>query len=220
MPVLPSRPAWLPDDAALARHYGAVARYPSYRLRLTEYLARLLPERGPCTLLDVGAGDGSLGGVFQTWRPETSVVGVETFVRDRKWRSDAIPLVQFDGDHLPFGDRRFDDALLSNVLHHTGDPRRVLHEVRRVTRRRIIIKDHLARGTLDRWKLAALDIAGNRRFGASTTGDYLDDARWAALFAELAPTAIGRHDALSFRTGAFERAFPNRLEIIFTLDFA
>jgi SAM-dependent methyltransferase len=216
--MLAQRPAWLPADDVLARHYGDVSRYPYYRLQLTQYLARLLPERGPCTVIDVGAGDGTLGSVFHTYRPETRVVGVETFVRDERWRTGRIPMVRFDGRHLPFADRSFDIALLSNVLHHTGDQLAVLREVCRVTRGTVVIKDHLSRGTLDRWKLAFLDVLGNRRFGASTTGDYLSDAQWQAMFDAVGARRVHRYDALSFRTGPLAWAFGNGLEIIFALE--
>jgi hypothetical protein len=220
--MLADRPAWLPPERELAEYYGHVAAYPYYRLQLTQYIARLLPAEGPCRLIDVGAGDGSLGGVFQRWRPATRVLGVETFLRRRKWRFDAIPLVQFDGARLPFPDASFDCALLSNVLHHVGGTAAqlaALREVRRVTRRRIIVKDHRARHALDRAKLAFLDVAGNRRFGASTTGDYQSDRQWKEILDALDPRAVERYGALSFRNGWLERVFGNELEIVFALDF-
>ena len=216
--ILAHRPGWLPPDDVLAKHFGDVSRYPYYRLQLTQYLARLLPERGACSMIDVGAGDGTLGGVFRNWRPDTTVVGVETFVRDERWMTGAIPMVRFDGRRLPFADRSFDVALLSNVLHHTGDQLAVLREVCRVTRGTVIIKDHLSRNLFDRWRLAFLDVMGNLRFGASTTGEYLSDAQWAAMFQAVGARKVHRYDALSFRTGLLERAFGNHLEIIFALE--
>lgn len=216
--MLPGRPPWLPSDEVLSRHFGDVSRYPYYRLQLTQYIARLLPERGTCTVVDVGAGDGTLGGVFHTWRPDTSVVGVETFVRDERWRTGRIPMVRFDGRTLPFPDRHFDVALLANVLHHAGDQAAVLREVCRVTRGRVIIKDHLSRNAFDHWRLALLDVLGNRRFGASTRGEYLGDAEWDAMFRAAGARHVHRFDALSFRTGLLERLFGNHLEIIFALE--
>ena len=75
--ALPVRPSWLPADRELRAFLGDSALYPFYRLRLVEYIARLLPFRGPCHVLDVGAGDGSLGTLFERFRPRTSVIGVE-----------------------------------------------------------------------------------------------------------------------------------------------
>ena len=45
--TLPVRPSWLPPDGELRAFLGDSALYPFYRLRLVEYIARLLPSRGP-----------------------------------------------------------------------------------------------------------------------------------------------------------------------------
>lgn len=216
--MLSYRPPWLPDRATLQEFYGKTTAYPYYRLQLTEYITRLLPESGACSVIDVGAGDGYLGAVMQTFRPDTMVVGVETYVRELK--RSGFQLVQFDGRTLPFQNKTFDVALLSNVLHHTGDQLAVLREVCRVTRRRVIIKDHLCRNAFDRWRLAFLDVAGNWRFGASTTGDYLNREQWNAMFASTEHDSVTWLEDLSFRQGALERVFGNRLEVMFALDLS
>ena len=216
--MLPTRPAWLPAPDALGRFYGKTTAYPYYRLQLTEYISRLLPATGSCRVVDVGAGDGYLGAAMQTFRPDTAVVGVETQVREIT--HSGFHLVVFDGRRLPFPDGAFDLALLSNVLHHADDQPALLAEVCRVTRRRVIIKDHLCRSALDRWKLAALDVLGNWRFGADTRGDYLSPAEWALMFAALPGASVTWYDELSFRRGALARVFANDLEVIFALDLA
>jgi SAM-dependent methyltransferase len=126
--------------------------------------------------------------------------------------------VVFDGRHLPFADGNFDVAILSNVLHHADDQPALFAETCRVTRQRVIIKDHLARHRFDRWKLAALDIAGNRRFGADTQGDYLDRSQWSEMFALVPSARVTWYEGLSFRTGPLELAFGNELEVLFTVD--
>jgi len=167
-------------------------------------------------VIDVGSGDGYLGAVFQTFRPGTRVTGAETHVRELT-RSGFEPVV-YDGRHLPFGDRTFDVAILANVLHHADDQRALFAEACRVTRQRVIIKDHLKASTLDHWKLAVLDVLGNRRFGADTQGDYLDRAGWTALFATHPRARVSWHEGLSFRTGPLELAFGNELEVLFSVD--
>jgi len=216
--MLPSRPAWLPDATALRDFYGRTTAYPYYRLQVTDYIGRLLPAATDDTLkvIDVGSGDGYLGAVFQTFRPHTKVVGVETHVRELT-RPGFEPVV-FDGLHLPFPDRAFDVAILSNVLHHADDQAALFSETCRVTRQRVVIKDHLAASTLDHWKLAVLDILGNRRFGADTQGDYLDRAGWNALFAAVPRARANWYEGLSFRTGPLALAFGNELEILFAVD--
>lgn len=215
-----SRPAWLPSDSRLREFYGATTAYPYYRLQVTDYIARLLPpvepSAGTLEVIDIGSGDGYLGAVMQTFRPHTRVTCVETHVRAHT-RPGFEPVV-FDGRHLPFADRSFDVAILSNVLHHADDQAAVFAESCRVARRRVIIKDHLARHFLDRWKLAALDIAGNRRFGADTQGDYLDRAQWSAMFATVPSARVTWLEGLSFRTGPLATAFGNELEVMFAVD--
>ena len=217
---LPVRPEWLPAPSALRDFYGATSAYPYYRLQVTDYIARLLPAidplAAPLEVIDVGSGDGYLGAVLQSFRPGTRVTGVETHVRALT-RPGFEPVV-FDGRRLPFGDRTFDVAILSNVLHHADDQPALFAETCRVTRRRVIIKDHLARHALDRWKLAALDIAGNRRFGADTQGDYLDREQWASIFARVPSARVTWYQGLSFRTGPLELAFGNELEVLFAVD--
>jgi len=219
---LPSRPSWLPSPEALRDFYGATSAYPYYRLQVTDYIGRLLPppdsSGAPLRVIDVGSGDGYLGAVMQTFRPGTHVTGVETQVRALT-RPGFEPVV-FDGLHLPFADQSFDVAILSNVLHHADDQPALFTETCRVTRSRVIIKDHLARHLLDRWKLAALDIAGNRRFGADTQGDYLDRSQWSAMFARVPAARVTWYEGLSFRTGPLELAFGNELEVIFAVDLA
>lgn len=217
--MLPSRPAWLPDAATLREFYGRTTAYPYYRLQVTDYIGRLLPEQGSrdtLNVIDVGSGDGYLGAVFQTFRPGTRVVGVETQVRTLT-RPGFEPVV-FDGRRLPFPDRAFDVAILSNVLHHADDQAALFAETCRVTRRRVVIKDHLAASRLDHWKLAVLDILGNRRFGADTQGDYLDRAGWNALFAAVPGARVNWYEGLSFRTGPLAVAFGNELEVMFAVD--
>lgn len=215
--VPPSRPSWLPAPHELRNFYGKTSAYPYYRLQVTDYIARFLPS-GPLKIVDVGSGDGYLGAVLQAYRPNTVVIGVET--QRRELTRPGFEPVIYDGLHLPFPDRSFDVAIVTNVLHHADDQLAVLAEACRVTRRRVIVKDHLANGMLDRLKIGFLDILGNRRFGADTQGDYLDRAQWTAMFARLPGARVTWYEGLSFRTGGLALVFPNRLEIMFTLDFA
>lgn len=214
--LLPERPAWLPEDAVLEQHYETTVRYSYYRIRTTDYVARLLPATGPCSVLDVGAGDGHLGAALQMYRPQTRVAGVEVQMRGNlHHRARVLP---FDGKRLPFSDRAFDVSLLMNVLHHAGDKAGLLREVGRVTSSRVIVKDHWCESAVDRWLLAFLDQVGNRRFGASVTGDYLGQAGWESLFRAVGSPRVLQFHGLPFRQGLLATVFPNRLEILFVLE--
>jgi SAM-dependent methyltransferase len=188
-------------------------------LQVTDYIGRLMPSVGASSTLeviDVGSGDGYLSAVLQTFRPGTHVTCAETHVRDLT-RPGFEPVV-FDGRHLPFADRAFDVAILANVLHHADDQSALFAETCRVTRQRVVIKDHLATSALDRWKLAVLDVLGNRRFGAETQGDYLDRAGWDELFSKVPRARVSWYEGLSFRAGPLALVFGNDLELIFAVD--
>jgi SAM-dependent methyltransferase len=207
----------MPTDDAMTAFYAGAVRYSYYRWRLTEYICRLLPAEGPLRLLDVGAGDGSMAALLGYARPETWVVGAETLIRS-VLRNRGVALVRYDGTALPFGDRSFDVALLSNVVHHASDQAALVREVCRVTRRRVIVKDHLAETRLAYGKLAILDVLGNRRFGASTTGHYQSTGAWDALIGTVDGWEARGTKDLTFRTGVLAAAFENRLEAMLVLD--
>jgi SAM-dependent methyltransferase len=201
----------------MRRFYGASVAYPYYRLQLTSYVSGLLPREGACAILDVGAGDGRLGALLRDFRPHTCVVALETNLRANLGAK--VPFIRFDGKRIPLGDRSADVAILSNVLHHADDPGALLAEVCRVTRRRVIIKDHLSRGLLDDLLLGALDVLGNRRFGAPTDAVYLSAEGWEDLFAAVGTMRVQRLNRLSFRRIPLSLIFSNRLEVMFVLDF-
>jgi SAM-dependent methyltransferase len=215
---LPPRPSWLPADAEIACFYAPTVRYAHYRIRVTEYIARLLPPDGPCSILDVGAGDGYLGVFLETNRPKTSVVGVE--VEPRLLSHPRASVALYDGLSLPFSDRAFDFVLLTNVLHHAQRMVDLFRESCRVGRRAVLIKDHVSRGHFDRWRLALLDILGNRRFGASVAGDYLDPERWNLVLEQARCGRVSRYDGLIFRQGWLATVFGNHLEIVFAVNLA
>jgi len=213
---LPPRPPWVPPDNDLSLFFGRSALYPFYRLRLFEYIARLLPAEGPCSVLDVGAGDGSLGAALEKFRPQTVVLGLEVEVRGAT--RPGFQMVRFDGRAIPLAGDSVDVALISNVLHHADDPLALILEARRVARQRVLVKDHLARGAIDRLKLVALDVLGNLRLGAQVSATYLSREGWDALFRAVPRAEVTAYCDLEFRRGALQRIFGNELEVVFAVE--
>jgi SAM-dependent methyltransferase len=211
-----ARPSWLPARSAADEFFRESRASSHYRLILFETLAALLPEQGDLSIADVGAGDGYLGAALAHFRPRTRVIGLETHVRARRHRR--FPLARYDGVRFPLPDGSVDAVILANVLHHTADPVAVLREARRVARRFLLIKDHVARNAADRWKLVFLDVVGNLRFGAPSTGSYLAPEQWDRALAVAGKSRIERLDALPFRSGFLEKLFPNRLEVLFAVN--
>ncbi len=99
------------------------------------WLARIHAAlEGDRTLVNVGAGAGSYEPGF------LSVVGVEpaqTMIRQRP--SSAAPVVCGVAEHLPFAEGAFDVALAVFTVHHWSDPAAGLAEMRRVSRKQVVV---------------------------------------------------------------------------------
>jgi SAM-dependent methyltransferase len=86
------------------------------------------------TVLNVGAGTGSYEPV------DRLVTAVEPSLEMiRKRSSSAAKAIQASADHLPFEDDAFDAAMAILTVHHWPDKEAGLHEMRRVTRGRIVL---------------------------------------------------------------------------------
>lgn len=210
-------PGWLPEDLTIANHFGKSLLMSTYKVVLAKRLAALLPETGPLSILDIGAGDGLLGGFFQKYRPETTVAGLETFVRVE---NSPIDLKHYNGRELPFPDASWDLVLFANVLHHTANQLDLLRESVRVGRLGILIKDHIYVSTVGKLKLVLLDLMGNLRFGVATTADYLRRDQWERLFAQAGIAEAWEYGNIPLRTGVLKAAFENDLEVIFAIPLA
>ena len=189
-------------------------RSSSYRARLIAHIAEQLPDRGDCLLLDIGSGDGRIAAFLSYWRPGTRAIGLETHIR--RARERRVPMVSFDGLQLPIADKAVDVALLCNVLHHAADPRQLLAEACRVARRRVVIKDHLVARRWDPVTLTLMDIMGNAGTGGVVKARYWKRDEWGELLAGLG--AVSERQRVEMRTGIASRLFPNRLEVMYTVE--
>jgi len=143
---------------------------------LSESLARQMPPSA--RILDIGAGDGSMGTNIQKLRPDVTLEGIDVFVREKT----AYTVKHFDGEHIPHGDDSFDVALFVDVLHHTKDPLTLILEAARVARV-VVIKDHLREGVFAEETLKAMDWVGNARHGVVLPYNYWNRLQWDAAFA-------------------------------------
>jgi len=152
---------------------------------LAEMLAAQIPERA--SVLDIGCGDGAIGGVITQLRPDISIQGVEFLVRPEC----KIECRAFDGASLPFPDGSFDVCLFVDVLHHTPDPAILLREAVRVSRSFVLLKDHLDENIFDDMTLRFMDWVSNRPHGVVLAYNYQSRRQWAEYFSRcgLAVTA-------------------------------
>jgi SAM-dependent methyltransferase len=116
--------------------------------RLAARIAEALGEAR--TVLNVGAGAGSYEPVD---REVTAVEPSATMLAQRP--PGAAPAIQASAEELPFDDDSFDAAMAVLTVHHWADLGAGLSEMRRVTRRRIVLV------TFDPEALAGLWISGD-----------------------------------------------------------
>ena len=156
---------------------------------LASAIAPLLPRSA--RVLDVGCGDGLLAKALLDARPDLRIEGVDVLVR----AGTPIPVREFNGSHLPFGDGEFDVAMAIDVFHHAADPETLMREMKRVAPGRIVIKDHLLHGVPSALILKAMDWVGNSRYGVRLPFSYWTEAKWESAWDRcgIRPVSMLRH---------------------------
>jgi len=128
--------------------------------------SRIAAELPPAvSILDVGCGDGALASRIQKLRPDIRIRGIDTLIRE----SSGVAVESFDGRRIPYAGGSFDLVLRVDVIHHAEDPTALPQESARVSRRWIVIKDHLEQGWLATSTLRFMHRAGNARHGVALT---------------------------------------------------
>lgn len=87
------------------------------------------------TVINIGAGSGS-------YEPEDKyLIAVEPSIimRTQRIANGKIPAINAKADSLPFDDRSFDAAMAMVTVHHWPDIEKGIAEIRRVTKKRIVI---------------------------------------------------------------------------------
>jgi ubiquinone/menaquinone biosynthesis C-methylase UbiE len=166
------------------------------------------------SVLDVGCGEGYV--LEELAQRGMAVSGVD--IVDLR-RSQSYPFELYDGQTLPFADRSFDLVLLSFVLHHVPNERklRLLREALRVTRGKVFIVEDTPETALDRAASQRHGIAYRKRIGSSEPFGFLTAGEWRWLFrgmgfeAELRPLSRFCRSVLQpFARTAFLLSIPQR----------
>jgi ubiquinone/menaquinone biosynthesis C-methylase UbiE len=94
------------------------------------------------SLIDVGAGDGNVLSLLSEKKIALKLTAVE--ISDsaieqikKKSISGITEIKQFDGYNLPFEDNAFDLAVCSHVIEHVEFPRKLLREIKRISKYQI-----------------------------------------------------------------------------------
>lgn len=138
----------------------------------------LTPE---ARILDVGCGFGHLGKAIMESSSTVRVEGLERAKRE----GELIPVRAYDGSRMPWVDGTFDIVVLADVLHHELDPDHLLRESVRVSKKLLIVKDHLREGFLAWPRISLLDWAANAPYGVPCTYRYNNLKEWHSTFERL-----------------------------------
>jgi SAM-dependent methyltransferase len=176
--------------------------------RVAAALARV--TAGPAgSLLDVGCGDGQVGAALARRLGASMLCGVDL-------ASDAPRPIwsrPYDGRRLPFEDGAFEIVALADVLHHAERPLDLLREALRVSSRKVVIKDHLARGPLSRGLLLAMDLVGNAGSGVAVTGRYFDPSSLRELVEAAGGVVVATAWPVDVHDPTLRRIAPSELQV-------
>lgn len=145
---------------------------------LAKTIVSALPLERRLNVLDIGCGDGLIDKLVMQSRPAVKITGCDVFVR----AETHIPVLEFDGRVLPFPDNSFDYVMFIDVLHHTYDIQQLLQEAARVSKKGVLIKDHIADRLFAYPTLRLMDVVGNERHSVLSPHNYLKRSEWLDLF--------------------------------------
>lgn len=145
---------------------------------LSERIARIIPQNS--AILDIGCGDGLIDKLILDVRKDIRIHGIDVLIRPHTF----IEVQKFDGVKIPHADNSFDCVMFVDVLHHTDKPSILVKEAARVSKKWLIIKDHIKTGIVGEKILKFMDWVGNARHGVVLPYNYLTAKEWEDLFAE------------------------------------
>ena len=93
-------------------------------------------------VIDIGAGDGNVLSLLSEKNFCSDLTAAEiseSAIRQIKKKNihGLSEIKQFDGYNLPFDDKQFDLAVCSHVIEHVEDPRKLLREIKRISKKQV-----------------------------------------------------------------------------------
>lgn len=184
--------------------------------RRVRVLAAALGAQIPdgASVLDIGCGDGSIASLIAQDNPSVTLQGIEFAARP----TCRIPCTTFDGTTIPFPDGAFDVAMFVDVLHHTRGLAALLAEAARVSRRYVLIKDHLSESVLDFKTLQFMDWVGNKPHGVVLPYHYQGRQQWEQYFAQTGLTVRNWQSQVPLYPFPFSAIFGRSLHFVALLE--
>lgn len=147
-----------------------------------KYLVKFLSPyiKSSKKVLDLGASCGRLANEISKKLPYINFVGIDTHVQPKTF----IPIKKYDGKRIPFPDNSFDCVMIIDVLHHDKNPKIILKEARRVSKKYVLVKDHFWNNKTDFLLLKYVDYIGNKPYGVALPYNFLRIIEWENLIEE------------------------------------
>lgn len=140
--------------------------------------------------IDYGAGDGQVTQILHD-RLGLDIEGVD--VRLYKAPNVTVPIKLFDGSHAEVEDGAYEAGLLTNVLHHEKNNEKILDELDRIVRRKVVILETVPVGEIeddmekDKNRTFMNDYLYNRLFhnaDVPVAGTYETPKKWIDRFTQ------------------------------------
>lgn len=148
-----------------------------------EYLVYLLSPylKDVNNVLDLGASCGRLASKLSEKLPHIDFIGIDTHVQSKTF----IPITKYDGKKIPYPDNSFDCVMMIDVIHHIDYPEIILEEVKRVSKKYVLIKDHYWNNKFDLSLLKFADYIGNKPYGVNLPYNFFKVSDWNELIKNL-----------------------------------
>jgi SAM-dependent methyltransferase len=139
-------------------------------------------------VIDYGAGDGQVTQLLHD-NLNLSTDGVD--VRDFRASSTTVPIRIFDGHNVPVADEYYEAGLMTNVAHHEKDNEKIIKELTRIIKHRLVLIETVPAGSTveeveaDRGRTFLNDALWNRYFqnaNIPVPGTYETPEGWISRF--------------------------------------
>lgn len=176
---------------------------------LSKTISKIIPKDVK-SILDVGCGDGLISFLIKNKRKKIKISGLEVLKRS----SCLIDTKIFDGKTIPLKDSSRDLILFIDVLHHTNNIESIFKDSIRVTKKYVIVKDHIYQTQFDYIILKIMDWFGNRGHGVNLVYNYKKKKYWTNLSLKYKANIVDWNENLRLYPFPFNFFFGRRLHFI------